>query len=163
MSESHQWLEAGLQALPPEEADRVRLFRTLSMGAAQLRARMDRAMAGSGITTQQAAMLQFVEAQADPPTIGGVAAGLSMTHQNVKQIAAVLARKGFLTIEVDPLDRRVRRLQTTPGHRRFWARRNPNDFAQVRAWTAALTDAEVAQAVRLLRKLIGGLAESGPA
>jgi DNA-binding MarR family transcriptional regulator len=160
MSDPRQWLESGLQSLPPEQAARVRLFRSLIAGAAMLRARQDREMAATGITTQQAAMLQFIEAQAEPPMIGAVAAGLSMTHQNVKQIALALQRKGFLRIEVDAQDRRARRLVTTALHRSFWAQRNPDDFAHVQAWTSGLSDGEVTEAVRLLRKLIAGLPSS---
>ncbi|CAN5875481.1 hypothetical protein BH11PSE8_BH11PSE8_20580 [soil metagenome] len=122
-----------------------------------LRARLDREMAATGVTTQQAALLQFIEAQTTAPTIGSVAAGLSMSHQNVKQIALALERKGFLKIEVDSNDRRVRRLTTTAQHRRFWARRNPNDFAKVQAWTAGLKAEEVEQTVRLLHKLMSGI------
>ena len=156
MSDPRQWLELGLDTLPPDQAGRVRLFRSLCAAASMLRGRLDRQMAATGVTTQQAALLQFIEAQAGPPTIGAVAAGLSMTHQNVKQIALALARKGFLTIEVDAQDRRARRLTTTEQHRRFWDARNPDDFVQVQAWTAGLDSAEVAQLVQLLRKLLDG-------
>lgn len=161
MSKDRQWLELGLQALPPDLASRVRLIRTVLGAASQLRSRMDREMAATGITTQQAALLQFIEAQAEAPTIGAVAAGLGMTHQNVKQIALALERKGFLDIQVDPQDRRARRLKTTAKHRRFWARRNPDDFSSVQAWTAGLSDAEVQQAVQLLQKLIQSLPPEG--
>jgi DNA-binding MarR family transcriptional regulator len=161
MSDDRQWLEFGLAALPEDQAARVRLFRTLSAGAALLRSRMDRDMAATGITTQQAAMLQFIEAQAVPPTIGAVAAGLTMSHQNVKQIALALERKAFLKIEIDPHDRRLRRLTTTARHRRFWSNRNPGDFAKVQAWTVGLSDTEVKQAVRLLRKLIAAIPPAG--
>jgi DNA-binding MarR family transcriptional regulator len=154
MSDERQWLELGLDTLPPAQAARVRLFRVMSAAAAQMRARMERQMATSGITVQQAGLLQFIQAQTVPPTIGTVAAGLSMTHQNVKQIALVLERKGFLTITVDEHDRRARRLTTTARHRRFWARRNPGDFDLVQTWTAGLSDDEVAQAVLLLHKLV---------
>lgn len=157
MSDPGQWLELGLDSLPPPLADRVRLFRTLCAAAGMLRGRLDRAMAATGITTQQAALLQFIEAQPGPPTIGAVATGLAMSHQNVKQIALALARKGFLTIEVDAADRRARRLTTTALHRSFWDQRNPDDFAQVQAWTAGLSSAEVAQAVQLLRQLMAGM------
>jgi DNA-binding MarR family transcriptional regulator len=154
MSDDRQWLDLGLDALPTAQAARVRLFRVMSATAAQMRSRMEREMAASGITLQQAALLQFIQAQALPPTIGTVATGLSMTHQNVKQIALVLERKGFLTITVDAHDRRARRLATTARHRRFWARRNPGDFDLVQTWTAGLNDDEVAQAVHLLGKLL---------
>lgn len=153
MSPHGQWLEQGLDALAPEVAARVRLFRLAVASGAALGKRLDREMAATGVTTQQAALLQFIESCAEAPTFGSVALGLAMSHQNVKQIAAVLERKGFLVIEVDALDRRARRLRLTAKHRRFWARRNPGDFAQVQQWTAGLDDAEVAQACQLLRKL----------
>jgi DNA-binding MarR family transcriptional regulator len=161
MSDDRQWLELGLDTLPPAQAARVRLFRVMSAAAAQMRSRMEREMAASGITLQQAALLQFIQAQPVPPTIGTVAASLSMTHQNVKQIALVLERKGFLTITVDAHDRRARRLATTARHRRFWARRNPGDFDLVQTWTAGLNDDEVAQAVQLLRKLVATMPPAG--
>lgn len=143
--------------MPPDEADRVRLFRQLMASSAMLRHRMDRALAPSGLTTQQAALMQFIEHQAEPPTLGQAAADLGMSHQNAKQIGQVLVRKGWLAIVVCPRDRRARRLVPTEQHRQFWQARNPGDFAAVRDWTAGLGDAEVAQAVRLLDRLIGGL------
>ncbi len=162
MSTHRQWLEHGLDGLPEALASRVRLFRLAVASGAALRNRLDREMAGSGVTTQQAALLQFIEACGDAPTMGTVAQGLSMTHQNVKQIALVLERKGFLVIEVDEQDRRARRLRLTPGHRRFWARRNPGDFSKVQQWTAGLSDEEVRQACALLRKLFGSVAAQVP-
>ncbi len=77
-----------------------------------------------------------------------------MTHQNAKQIALVLQRKGFLDIVVDEADRRARRLLLTEHHHRFWARRNPQDFAVVEGMSRALTDAEVRTLVRLLGKVM---------
>ena len=154
MSSHRQWLEQGLAALAPAVAARVRLFRLAVATGAALRNRLDREMATTGITTQQAALLQFIESCGDAPTMGTVAQGLSMTHQNVKQIAAVLQHKGFLLIEADEQDRRARRLRLTAKHRRFWAKRNPGDFARVQDWTAGLSDEEVEQACALLKKLL---------
>ena len=110
MSGDRQWLDLGLEALPPTRANRVRLFRLLLATAARLRAELDRELAASGITTQQGALLQCVQAQPEPPTMGVVAQAMAMSHQNVKQLALVLQRKGFLDIEVDAADRRARRL-----------------------------------------------------
>ena len=45
MSDPRQWLELGLDTLPPDQADRVRLFRSLCAASAMLRGRLDRAMA----------------------------------------------------------------------------------------------------------------------
>lgn len=152
-----QWLELGLEALPPARSRRIQAFRLLVVAGAAMRGRLDRALAPTGITTQQAAMLQLIESLSGPPTLSQVAAGMRMTHQNVKQIAAALERKGFLRIVPDPNDRRARRLRLTAKHRRFWNRRNPADFAQVEQWTMALDDREVAKLVKLLARLYAGL------
>ena len=159
MSQDRQWLNLGLDAIAPDRAARVRLFRLLLVGAAALRGQLDRELAPSGLTSQQGAMLQWIEAQTEPPTISAVAAGLGMTHQNVKQIALALERKGFVEIAVDAADRRARRLVLTKAHRRFWRKRNPQDFASVAAWTAPLSDREVATMTELLSRLYRHLKE----
>lgn len=146
-------MDLGLDALPETRAQRVRLFRALLATAALLRGRLDRELAPSGITTQQAALLQFIQAQSEAPTISQVAQAMHMTHQNVKQIAGALERKGFVEIAVDAADGRVRRLVLTAHHHRFWRQRNPSDFSSVEKWTAGLSDAEVKAAVKLLGKL----------
>jgi len=157
MSSDRPWLEQGLAALPAPLAARVRLFRLAVASGAALRNRLDRSMAATGVTTQQAALLQFIEACGEAPSLGAVAQGLAMTHQNVRQIAAALERKGFLQVEVDAQDRRMRRLRLTDQHRRFWSQRNPDDFARVQDWTAGLSDAEVAQACTLLARLFASV------
>jgi DNA-binding MarR family transcriptional regulator len=153
MSTDDRWLDLGLDDLTHGRAQRIRLLRSLLATASLLRGQLDRALAPSGITSQQAAMLQLIEAQPQPPAISFVAGAMRMTHQNVKQIALALQRKGFLEIETDAGDRRVRRLRLTEHHHRFWRQRNPTDFASVEAWTAGLSDAQAAQAVRLLARL----------
>lgn len=90
---------------------------------------------------------------AQRPTISFVAQAMGMTHQHVKQIALSLQRKGFLEIATNPADRRARRLLLTEHHHRFCKQRNAADFSSVEEWTAGLSDAETAAAVRLLVKL----------
>jgi DNA-binding MarR family transcriptional regulator len=153
MSNDDLWLDLGLDGLPKHRAQRVRLLRMLLATAAVLRGRLDRALAPTGITSQQAAMLQLIEAQAEAPTISFVAQALGMTQQNVKQIALSLQKKGFVEIAIDAADRRARRLRLTEHHHRFWKKRNPSDFSSVEEWTAGLSDNEVAVTVRLLMKL----------
>jgi DNA-binding MarR family transcriptional regulator len=153
MSSDRQWLDLALGDLPPANAHRVRALRLLLAQAGRLRTLLDRELAPSGITTQQGALLSWIEAQSTPPTLSAVAAALAMTHQNAKQIAAALQRKGFLAIEVDPGDRRARRLRLTEQHRQFWQQRNPSDFAAVLRWTAVWNDEEVRQLVDLLGRL----------
>ena len=153
MSSDDDWLDLGLDELPVTLAQRVRLLRVVLASAAVLRARLDQALAPAGITSQQAGLLQFIQAQPQAPTISFVAKALDMSHQNVKQIALALERKGFLEIAVDAHDRRSRRLHLTEHHHRFWRQRNPMDFIEVEAWTAGLSDKEVATTVKLLKQL----------
>jgi len=153
MSSERQWLEASLDGVPATQAQSVRAFRLLMVQGALLRGLLDRELAPSGVTAQQGAMLSWIDAQPVPPTISAVAAGMAMTHQNVKQIASALERKGFLAIEVDAADRRVRRLVPAARHRRFWKRRNADDFAAVQAWLSVWTDEETSTVVALLQRL----------
>lgn len=162
MSLDQQWLDLGLQALPARRARRIRLFRLLLVTSAALRGRLDRALAPSGITTQQGALLQVIESRSEPPTLSQVAETMNMTHQNVKQIATALERKGFVAIARDPLDRRARRLTVTAKHRRFWSRRNPADFASVERWLSALGDDEVASMLAMLERVYADLKASKP-
>lgn len=67
---------------------------------------------------------------------------------------AVLERKGFLEIVADEHDARSKRMQTTKQHRKFWAKRNPQDHACVVEWLSGLDEAETATLVRLLGKAI---------
>jgi DNA-binding MarR family transcriptional regulator len=79
---------------------------------------------------------------------------LGMSHQNVKQLAVALERKGFLGIVPDEKDARSKRMQTTKKHRKFWAKRNPEDHACVAEWLAGLDAEEQATLVKLLAKAL---------
>lgn len=153
MSTNDQWLDLSLEGLQPADADRIRVFRLLMLEGARLRGLLDRVLAPSGVTVQQGALLSWIQAQPAPPTFSAVAAGLAMTHQNVKQIALALQRKGLLEMRVDEQDRRARRLVLTKRHHRFWCERNADDFAAVLTWMAAWSDAEVRRVLPLLRRL----------
>ena len=153
MATRSQTLRLGLEGIPTEDADRVLLFRLVLSISAELRRRLDRRLAADGLTTQQAMLLHVVEAQTSPPRLTQLASMLAMSHQNVKQIAIALERKGFLEISTDPDDSRVRRLHVTSHHRRFWRRRNPADRTSVAEWTRALSASDVAAVLRSLDRL----------
>ena len=163
MQQRRQVLALGLDADRPEQADRVLLFRLLLANGLELHKRMDRLLSSGGLTTQQAMVLQVLEAQPEAPTLKQLASRLAMSHQNLKQIAAALQRKGLLAIVADPIDGRVRRLQLTKQHHLFWEKRNAQDHAEVERWTAVLSRAEVRALVRALDKLHDALMHSRPA
>lgn len=157
MSSIRHNIQLGLADPEAPDAQRVLLFRLLVANAHEVRTRMDRLLAESGLTTQQAMLLQVLQGQEEPPTLTQFAALLGMSHQNLKQIAAVLVRKGLVEIRPDPADARVRRLHLTARHRRLWKQRDPGDHAEVAGWSGALSDREVRATVKSLGTLYESL------
>lgn len=127
----------------------VQAFRLTIALALHLRTLMDRQLAASGVTTQQAALLTVVD-MLGRPALTEAARALAMSHQNVKQLASALERKGLLEILPDETDARSKRLVTTRRHKAFWARRNADDHALVAAWFDGMKEEEIEQLVRLL-------------
>jgi DNA-binding MarR family transcriptional regulator len=140
------------ERLGRDRATRIRTFRLILVLAQRLRALMDQRLRPDGLTTQQAALITVVDAFGTP-SLKQVAAALSTTHQNAKQIAVALERKGFLEIAPDPADRRVRRLATTAKSRDYWSRRSPDDHELVLDWFAALSEPEVELLFELLLRV----------
>lgn len=105
-----------------------------------------------GITSQQAMLLTIVDTLGEP-SLTQAATAFATSHQNVKQIASALVRKGFLEMRPDPDDARVSRLATTAKSKRYWAARNTDDFERVAGWFSALSKKEIAQLQGLLLTL----------
>ena len=114
--------------LGADTATRIRLFRLVLGTAQQLRTLMDERLRPDGLTTQQAAVITVVEA-AGAPTLSAVASAIGTTHQTICQAARCRPRaQGFpLRIDVDPDDRRARRLRVTTASDRHWAERSRAD------------------------------------
>jgi DNA-binding MarR family transcriptional regulator len=138
--------------LGSDRATRIRTFRLILVLAQRLRTLMDKRLQPDGLTTQQAALITAVDAFG-APSLSQVAAALSTTHQNAKQIATALERKGFMRITRDPTDRRVSRLATTSKSRAYWERRSPDDYDVVLEWFAGLSEAEAATLFELLLRV----------
>jgi DNA-binding MarR family transcriptional regulator len=124
-----------------------------------LRNELDRMFAADGLTMQQTAVLTAID-YAGSPSLGEIARALGTSHQNVKQIALALERKGFVRWADDRNDARVKRLVTTPKHARHWAKRNPRDHAQILAFLSDLDEDEARTLQALLRRVLRRLQES---
>lgn len=144
-----------MSEVPPATA----LFRLLLVASLRLRALMDAHLADLGLTTQQAMVLTLSEGVEPPPTQGELARHLGTSHQNVRQLLDVLVRKGLVTVEVDPSDRRQRRVRCTAAVAGLFADRDAADHEAVRGWLGGLTDPEVTDTSRLLHQLLIGLPE----
>lgn len=135
-----------------EELDpSVESFRRVLILAQQLRYLFDQRLADDDLTTAQAMVLTVV-AVIGSPSFSEIAAALATSHQNVAKLAESLRRKGFVTIEPDPDDRRIRRVRVTEQSREFWAQRDPGDFAFVQGLFGELSSPELATLVALLRR-----------
>lgn len=138
--------------LGKDGATRIRTFRLILLLAQELRTLMDQQLRPDNLTTQQAALISVVDAMGRP-SLSQAAAALGTTHQNVKQIAEALARKGFLEIVRDEQDGRIRRLATTRRSDHTWRRRTAADQELVLAWFSALTQREAQTLFALLLRL----------
>lgn len=150
--------------LPPSlgTSSATQLFRLLLTVGNHLRSRMDARLAPTGLTTQQATALTIVD-HADPPlTLGALARAMGSSHQNVRQIVAALERKGFVHVDVDPSDRRARRLTTTTSVAALFGPRDAADHAEAAGWLAVLSDDEQAIAVSLLARVLDHLVTPEP-
>ena len=141
-------------------ADAVRCFRIIAYAGPRLRYLIDCRLAADGLTSQQGFLLTVVR-QRVRPTLGEVAAAMSTSHQNARQVAAALERKGMLRIVADAGDARVRRLEATEAARHGWESRNSGDFAAIGDWFETLSPDEQRKLADLLGRLASGLREIG--
>jgi DNA-binding MarR family transcriptional regulator len=146
--------------LGPDAAVRIRIFRLILAIAQRMRTVMDQRLRPDGLTTQQAALITIVDA-CGTPSLTQVARFMGTTHQNARQIADALERKGFLRIVADERDARVRRLHTTERSHAYWQRRSDADQQHVLTWFAEMADQDAAHLFELLMQLYGSLSITG--
>lgn len=132
----------------------VQLFRVVLTLANHLRTRMDQRLAEVDLTTAQAAVLTFVAASDQPPTLGETARSLGTSHQNARQIVAALERKNMIVVSSDSHDGRIRRLEVTEHVAQTFTPRDLADQDQVAQWLSPLTQDEQRQAVSLLNRVL---------
>jgi DNA-binding MarR family transcriptional regulator len=137
-------------------ADAVRCFRLITFVSQRLRYLLDQRLREAGLTTQQGFLLTIVRAR-QRPSLSEVAEVMSTTHQNVKQIAIALARKGMLRIVTDESDGRVRRLEATDNAAKQWGDRNAGDFQALDEWFSSLSRDEQKMLANLLARLSNGI------
>jgi DNA-binding MarR family transcriptional regulator len=84
----------------------------LQRAARAVARRFDQALRPLGITNGQFSLLMSLNRPA-PPTMGDVAALLAMDRTTLTAALKPLERQGLVTISVDPVDKRSRRLALT--------------------------------------------------
>lgn len=138
--------------LGPDGATRVRTFRLVLSLAQRMRTLVDARLRDDGLTTQQAWLISIVDGLGSP-SLSEVAREFGTTHQNARQVADSLERKGFLRIVADEHDARVRRLHTTERSHAYWRRRSAGDQEHVAGWFDDLSADEVTTLFNLLGRV----------
>ena len=107
-----------------------------------------------GITAKQWLMLIIIGAGfRHVPSIQEVADAMSTTHQNVKQVAAAMERRGFMTLERDPENRRIIRLKVTQKCHDLFKTRDEHDKKAMMSMFENLTDEEMKALFGIVAKL----------
>ncbi len=111
-------------------------------------------LAEDKITTKQWLMMIVLSNAFDhDPSMQEVADALSITHQNVKQLAVRLEERGFLNIERDTDNRRILRLKITEECHQYWEKRNPDDIKSINALFEDLNTEEIKNLFEIISKL----------
>jgi DNA-binding MarR family transcriptional regulator len=115
----------------------------------------DKELAKDGLTTKQFLTIVTIgKAFGYPPSLKEVAAVLSTSHQNVKQIALQLVKKGFVKIEEDEQDKRKLVLKLTQKNKEYWDFAARRHEAIIRSMFNALNDKEIQVFYNLISKLL---------
>jgi len=115
---------------------------------------IDKSLEPDGITTKQWLMIIVIAAGfKSPPSIQEVADAMSTTHQNVKQIAASMERRGFITLERDPDNRRIIRLKVTDRCHATFKKREEEDVKEIFRMFENLSDDEMRALFNIIAKM----------
>lgn len=101
--------------------DKEFLFGSLLMVANKIDTMLERELKAFGITSRQWLLaITIANLFETPPTLKQVAKEMSISHQNVKQVALKLQEKNLVELIEDRRDGRVTRLQIKAGSQSFW-------------------------------------------
>ena len=106
------------------------------------------------ITTKQWLMLIVISSAFDHnPSMQEVADAMSITHQNVKQLATRLETTGFIKIERDPKNKRILRLKVTEKSNEYWESRAEEHAKSIATYFKDLDDQEITSLFQIMGKL----------
>ena len=115
---------------------------------------IDKELEPDNVTMKQWLMLIVISsAFKTPPSIREVAEAMSTTHQNVKQIAASMERRGFVTLDRDPDNKRIIRLKVTDRCLALFKGREEHDVKAILRMFENLTDDEVKALFNIIAKM----------
>ncbi|GHI06077.1 MarR family transcriptional regulator [Streptomyces cellostaticus] len=98
----------------------------------------------------------------EPLPVAGIARAMGITRQSVQRVADLLVERGLAEYRPNPAHRRAKLLAPTGEGRAAVARIGPGHAVFADRLAAAMGEAELAEAVRLLERLSAVLDELGP-
>lgn len=142
--------------------DKSYVFGATMLVANKLNTLMDREMSQFDMTTKQWFLVAIIENLFDnPPTINEVAKAMGYSHQNIKQIALNLEKKGFLVMEKDKKDGRATRLKLTEKNYLFWEKSQSKGNKFKNAVFSDISEQELNLVRRVIGKVRQNLEEIG--
>lgn len=136
------------------------IFGSLFIIANKLQVLGDQYFSDDDMTTKQWLMtVMILQFHDEPPTLREVAELMGSSHQNAKQIALKLEKKGFLAIEKDDRDARAIRLRLTEKSYSFWEKRAEKDEHYIVEFFKDLSEEETNGMYRGMEKLFKKIEE----
>lgn len=120
------------------------LFAYIFLLAQRLEYISNKILEKDSLTTKQFLLLAITEKAFDhDPSLKEVSDALGTTHQNVRQMANQLEKKGFIDIFKDPTDKRINRLRTTEVNNNYWKSRGERQTTEVLNMFKNFSDGEI--------------------
>lgn len=129
------------------------IIQHLFISALKLEQLMNKDLNKDGLTVKQFHLLWTVGNFDHYPSIKEAAGELGTSHQNVKQMALQLEKKGFLRLEKDSKDKRIYRLKTTQANNNYWKMKATEHDRSVREIFSGLSDEELTSSCDSLEQL----------
>ena len=136
----------------------VEAFERLLILSHRMEVSMDRLLRQDNLTVKQFQMIAMIEKRfTSPPSIMELAHEIGTTHQNIKQLALQLEKRGYLEIFRDEKDRRVLRVRLTDKNTEYWKSKAPEHMRFMLEIFSSLGDRELEEFNASLAKAIAAL------
>ena len=134
------------------------LFGALFVATNRMETMLERGLKEFGVTAKQWFLSVVLDHMFDaPPTIKDTARAMGSSHQNVKQLAVMLQKKGLLNIVRDPLDNRAMRLALTQESRALWEKVRAKGSVFQSDLFQGIDEKELMSARNVLEKMLDNL------
>lgn len=138
--------------------DRPMIFALLLIISNKMDTLLERELKEFGVTAKQWFLSETLHSLYEsPPTLKEVANDMGSSHQNIKQVAIKLQKKGLLRLEKDKNDARVTRLRLAEKSGAFWAQTDAKGDLFRENMFKGVKEPDVSSARKLLELILANL------